>query len=179
MSGGRKIVIYGSQLSKWDALEQRMASAKEAVDKALASGDIYPRSAAAMGGVLFGDINLTATTEPTYSTDLTSADWHMAVAGGHCGKADCTKCDPMERYVDGLTVRECLERYTAWQREDVRNTRWMAETRKPAHQRAEYLTIDQFIAARSAWSAALKAKMAEANEKELRRIVVDDDRWEP
>lgn len=85
--------------------------------------------------------------------------------------------DPLDRIVDGLTVRECLERYQAWQREDVSQV-----PGRPASGRwsvAEpYLTTAQVEAARLAWSAELKRKQDEAKAKERVEVVVDDDRWE-
>jgi len=67
--------------------------------------------------------------------------------------------------VDGRTVRECLDIFQRDMRE--------------GHATGRRLTPGQLTAARTAWSAALKAKAVEAAEKEHRRVVVDDDRWEP
>jgi hypothetical protein len=97
-------------------------------------------------------------------------DLHITFAGCHCGKVDCTRCDPLERYVDGLTVRECLARYEAWQREDVKDKRYANMKRL----RDGYLNRAQQEAARTAWSTALKRKQAEQREKERNEVVVQD-----
>lgn len=103
----------------------------------------------------------------------------LIVEGARARKQSCiagTCIDPMERMVDGLAVRECLERYSAWQREDVRQTEWAkTEPLKPKHLRAEYLTVAQVEAARTAWSAALKRKQAEQREKERNEVVCERD----
>lgn len=108
---------------------------------------------------------------------------HITFAGGHCGDAACTRCDPMERYVDGLTVHECLARYEARMAEELRdydsdhwdmkrdtpipipldNPTWQREQRYP---RGFRLNDAQLSAARTAWSSALRAKQAEARAKE-------------
>jgi hypothetical protein len=91
-----------------------------------------------------------------------------------------TCCDQLDRFVDGLTVRECLARYEAWQREDVRETNWAkTQLSKPAYQRAEYLTLAQVSAARAAWSSSLRSKQEQASEKQRVDVCVDDDRWDP
>ena len=120
-----------------------------------ACGAYYPTSA--------------ATSDVVGTGDFTNAEFHMTMGDQHCGDAACAGCDPMERYVDGLIVRECLERYEAWQREDVRDTRW-AKTRKL---RDGYLSLAQVTAAREAWSLALKGKQAAAREKERCQVVCD------
>lgn len=83
--------------------------------------------------------------------------------------------DPMDRIVDGLSVRRCLERYTAWQREskdgDWREGEIWSGPRPS-------LTAAQKAAARLAWSSELKRKQDEARAKERVDVVVDDDRWE-
>lgn len=99
---------------------------------------------------------------------LSGAKLHITLAGGHCGDASCVKCDTLERYVDGLTVRECLSRYEAWQREDSGS--------KMRRMRDGYLTRAQMLAAQDAWSSALRAKQAEAREKE-RCEVVCEEQW--
>lgn len=105
---------------------------------------------------------------------------HIVVAGGHCGDVECNRCDPMERMVDGLTVRECLEKYQAWQRADYgagsHRDGWY-RIRMPMQTAA--LTDLQKAAAQSAWSAQLRAKQEQVREKERVEIVCDDDRWEP
>lgn len=73
--------------------------------------------------------------------------------------------DPMDRIVDGLTVSGCLVLYQAAQQSD-----------SPLAMRL--LTPAQRDAARLAWSAELKRKQQEAEEKEGRSVCVDDDRWE-
>lgn len=99
-----------------------------------------------------------------------------------CIEATC--CDPLDRYVDGMRVRECLERYTQDQRGDKHpgpftdsqgrrwDIVWHCETRAP-------LTPLQRAAAQQAWSAQLRAKQQEARERERNEVAVDDDRWEP
>lgn len=67
-----------------------------------------------------------------------------------------TCCDPLDQLVDGLTVRECLERYQDWQQEGARLLK-----DKP-RVFIKRLTPAQLSAARSAWSSALRAKQAEA-----------------
>lgn len=85
----------------------------------------------------------------------------LDVNGEH-GTCDC---------IDGLTVRECLARYEAWQREDV--------TPIKSHKRGEvYLTIAQADAAKAAWSSALRTVQSEQREKERVAIMCDDDRWD-
>lgn len=69
-----------------------------------------------------------------------------------------------------LTAAECLTRYTNQQHQnDVEGCRAVAQ---------DLLTPAQKDAARSAWSAALRARVDAAKEKERRQIVCDDDRWE-
>jgi hypothetical protein len=75
------------------------------------------------------------------------------------------KCD---RLVDGLTVDECLRKWVGNQRECERRV-------LGPHQ----LTPAQVSAARAAWAASLRAKQAEAVEKQRSVICVDDDRWDP
>lgn len=67
------------------------------------------------------------------------------VAGAKRTRATClagTCCDPLDRFVDGLRVRECLERYQAQQRRDDHPSRmgWCYRTGPelyPAHRCAE------------------------------------------
>lgn len=78
--------------------------------------------------------------------------------------------DPLDHVVDGLTVRECLARYEAWQREWVGGTTWKRGD--------TYLTLPQVDAARSAWSSSLRTLQSEQRERGRVEICVDDDRWE-
>lgn len=76
--------------------------------------------------------------------------------------------DPMDRVVDGKTVRMCLalmESHVHWA---DRGMGGVIEALTPVRKRA----------ASAAWSAELKRKTAEAKERERCRVVVDDDRWE-
>lgn len=83
--------------------------------------------------------------------------------------------DPMDRLVDGLTVRECLAAYERLQREDhTTHARYV-----PVSLGGVHLTPNQRDAARLAWSAELKRKQQEAEAKERASVCVDDDRWEP
>jgi hypothetical protein len=93
-----------------------------------------------------------------------------------CGSADCvgasegvTACP--DRIVDGLTVRECLERYERLQRMD-RHTGigWCYRTPEELYP----LTVAQHLAAQSAWSSALRAKQQETRQKERERVVCDE-----
>jgi hypothetical protein len=105
-----------------------------------------------------------------------------------CNWAPCGPCeeariwdDPMDRLVDGLAVSECLKRFSAWMRNRDMQTGgstiyWCDGVRMV---RPWDLTHDQLTAARSAWSASLRAKQAEAVEKQRSAICVDDDRWDP
>ena len=99
--------------------------------------------------------------------DLTRVEIHMAMAGGHCGSATCTTCDPMERMVDGLTVRECLDLWVDNQR-----------TYDLYGRGGGYapLTAAQKSAASLAWSSSLRAKQAEVKERE-RLSVRCDEQW--
>lgn len=94
---------------------------------------------------------------------------------GPNGERVVTYLDPMERLVDGLTVRECLAAYERLQREDhTTHARYV-----PVSLGGVHLTPNQHAAARLAWSDELKRKQQEAGEKERRSVCVDDDRWEP
>jgi hypothetical protein len=103
--------------------------------------------------------------------DLTTTKFHMVMAGGYCGDAACTKCDPMERMVDGLSVRECLARYSIMQRVDGYGAADYARARE-----FYQLTPLQKEAARSAWSSSLRAKQAEVKERD-RLSVRCDEQW--
>lgn len=92
---------------------------------------------------------------------------------GKCIAEECV--EPMDRKVDGMTVRECLERYQRFQRDDDRD----GTVFKHPRGNYTYLTSAQKEAARLAWSVELKRKTAESKEREVHRVVVDDDRWEP
>jgi hypothetical protein len=88
--------------------------------------------------------------------------------------------DPMDRLVDGLTVRECLARYEAWQRNrDLQRggstVYWVDGERLV---RPWDMTHPQMAAAQSAWSSALCNLQSEQRERERVEICVDDDRWE-
>jgi hypothetical protein len=74
---------------------------------------------------------------------------------------------------DGLTGKECLERYELLQRDDV-----TADTFAWSGYR---LTAIQLAAARELWSLQLKAKIQDSKEAERRRVVVDlqDDEENP
>lgn len=119
----------------------------------------------------------------------------MFACNGHCcvscmnlakelnaqGWPNVSGIDPMDRLVDGLTVRECLERYTAWQRtrdkQSGGNTVYWVDGVRMV--RPWDMTHEQVCAARLAWSAELKRKQQEAEAKERASVCVDDDRWEP
>lgn len=75
------------------------------------------------------------------------------------------EADPMERAVDGLTVRECLDIFQRMQREDT-------TTRRASYRPLNDAQID---AARSAWSASLKRMQSERREKERVSVVVERD----
>lgn len=79
-----------------------------------------------------------------------------------CIEGKC--CDPLDRKVDGMTVRQCME---AWEWRQRYDACWPTS-----------MTDRQIAAARLAWSSELKRKQAEAREKEGTAIVCDDDRWE-
>lgn len=86
-----------------------------------------------------------------------------------CISAAC--CDPLDRFVDGLRVRECLERYEAMQRSEGQ-VFWHMDV--PFHP-VDCLTQLQLTAARSAWSAQLRAKQQEARERERGQVVCERD----
>lgn len=108
-------------------------------------------------GTLFGLDGVCVDCEPLENTCL------------GCGNTE-SKCsrDRMDCFVDGLTVRQCLERYEFNQRNDLAVNWWPKCPMTPL----------QLSAARSAWSAALRAKQQEERERERMAIVCDDDRWE-
>ena len=89
---------------------------------------------------------------------------------GKCVVGDC--CDPLDRYVDGKRVRDCLEAFEMWQRGDVG---------RYAHMRGKWvwpeykLTPLQLSAARLAWSVSLREKQQEQREKERVEIVCERD----
>lgn len=85
---------------------------------------------------------------------------------GRCIAEECV--DPMDRKVDGMRVQECVFWYTLNQR--------AADAGRCGARRT--LTPAQKDAARTAWSAELRRKQAEAREAERVAIVCDDDRWE-
>lgn len=187
------IVVYGDSHA---ATSPRMLEleARSLVDKALGKAAPVEKTEAeqlsCVGFVKNNEAVLGTTTTASLSEILGSAmgDWvagylfdesgspapvfgslHITMAGGHCGDANCTKCDQMERIVDGLTLRECLNIYEAMQRDD-RFLQFLGP---------DGLTTNQLIAAKEAWSAELKRKQSESKEKERAAICVDDDRWEP
>ena len=102
-------------------------------------------------------------------------DIHITFAGGHCGDAACTRCDPMERMVGGLTVRECLERYEAYQRADYGGGTCANGGISMKFPTRATLTTEQLAAARIAWSAELRRKQAEARERERTAVVLESD----
>jgi hypothetical protein len=72
--------------------------------------------------------------------------------------------DPMERMVDGITVQECVDRFSLMQQEGhMGNLRYV-------------FTPGQLTAARLAWSSALRAKQAEVKERD-RLSVRCDEQW--
>lgn len=91
-----------------------------------------------------------------------------------CIEATC--CDPLDRWVDGWRVRECLAKYEAWQRADYGEGKhqdgryWW---RMPLETAA--LTDLQKAAAQQAWSAQLRARQQEAREKERAQVVCERD----
>lgn len=100
-----------------------------------------------------------------FDPGFADAPLHITMAGCHCGDAACTRCDPMGRMVDGLTVRECFEAFCRIQQDEPSARGWI-------------LTPRQLEIARSAWSAQLRARVEGGKEKGV-EVVVDDDRWEP
>lgn len=82
--------------------------------------------------------------------------------------------DPMDRMVDGLSVRECLERYQAWQREDVSQVpgrpvsgRWSMAEPDQARRAASTCAVVRY-------GAELKRKQNEARAKERGEVTVQD-----
>lgn len=199
------VVVLGSPFADVTP-ERRKAYADEIVTKAIGRAEPQPWPEFAYTcddsdedidekpiGCGYGDVSCTACEAPNYSLrdalkiayerigeTMPSERFHVNI-GGEVRAVEPEPADPMERMVDGLTVAECLERFTAWQREGSgygggTTTYWIDGVR---HVRPWSLdTHAQVAAAREAWSAALRAKQEEARERERRQIVCDDDRWE-
>ena len=96
--------------------------------------------------------------------------WPCNEACGHLAVQPAHVADPMERMVDGLTVRECLARMERsaqphpWDSDSEQGGLW------------HWLTAAQQEAARLAWSSSLRAKQAEV--KEMDRLSVRcDEQW--
>ena len=150
--------------------------------EALASREIEAASSADAFSAVTRSYNTRDALRRAYGHDeveLTGAnrpadDIHITLAVGHCGKADCTRCDPMERMVEGLSVHECLAVFTKLQQDGGTHHQKYV----PAYLGGTHLTPLQKDAARMAWSSELKRKQVDAREQE-KVVVVDDDRWEP
>jgi hypothetical protein len=83
---------------------------------------------------------------------------------GKCVAGEC--CDPLDRFVDGLRVRECLEHWIGNIRTlDIYGTRGGFAA----------LTDHQKDAARLAWSAQLRAKQQQTRERERAQVVCERD----
>lgn len=169
--------------------------AKELVERAFGQAapvekqQAYPTSAAQMyeglgvgswtGGWLCNETSgsLSATLRSCICSDDERCSACISTRPPLTTDADWGERDPMERYVDGLTVRECLERFTAMQRGDG-TAPVMTYKGVPIGIRNP-LTPDQKDAARLAWSSELKRKQEQAKESNRVEVVCDDDRWEP
>ena len=95
---------------------------------------------------------------------------------GEQAEAQQIAAGPTEPLIDGLTTAECLERYEAWQRADYgcgRSADGWIHYKMPMVSAA--LTDAQLDAARSAWSAALRAKTQQAEEKRRVEVVCERD----
>lgn len=116
--------------------------------------------------------------EKTEADQLSCPGLENTCFGCNEAESECKRTE-MHCYVDGLTVAQCLERYTAWQRADYgygRKDGWNVY-KLPLQSAA--LTEPQLAAAKQAWSTELKRKQSEVKQRERVRVVCDDDRWEP
>ena len=136
-------IVFGELLAG-NSPSARKERAVEAVNKALADGKIAPAAS------------------PSLAEQLAQRELDARAAS----------IDPMERMVDGLTVRECLDAFERNQRErPTHHARFV-----PVSLRGVYLTMAQLAAARLAWSSALRAKQAEVKERD-RLSVRCDEQW--
>lgn len=166
------------QAAKAEALTKCQHSVRQRRGTSVA---LYPTSAASMSQVV-GTGEWTSgylveessgSLAATFGPDLSKTNFHMVMAGGTCGDATCTKCDPMDRdKVDGLTVRECMDVWLHYRDLVERGiVAWSYQCLKPS----------QIAAAKAAWSskhgqewsAQLRAKAKEAREKERQQVVCD------
>lgn len=113
------------------------------------------------------------------------------VAGAKRTRAAClagTCCDPLDRFVDGLRVRECLRLFTIGMDRDWEQQRdgsaayhrgidGKCVPTPPGYREdwfaAQALTTVQLTAARFAWSSKLRRKQQEARERERAQVVCD------
>jgi hypothetical protein len=178
----RPLSVHGDPSAFTESPETRKERAIEAVNKALGK----PLAEQLAEREIEKREYVTGVSPPTYagaywtagrlmneqSGDLTKSAFHMTVAGGHCGDVECAKCDPMERYVDGLSARECMLRWEA--------NRAVIEGNRPLAS-LELLTDAQIVAGKAAhqtmWGPArrecLRALVREAAEDERNRVVCD------
>jgi hypothetical protein len=109
--------------------------------------------------------------EGVIATEVLAALFVQGVRSVKTKCIDGVCCDPLDRFVDGLRVRECLWMFQQNQRAadlGCWTQVWSDGKHRP-------LTTAQLTAARSAWSSALRAKQAEAREKERREVVCERD----
>lgn len=163
---GRVVIVYGEPFAGVESPTRRDERAQALVAKAMGTDEVGEKRRRVERFKEAHDTSLFDAARQSIKDMAVEAA--VDALRGLVDKIAEALADPMDRVVDGLTVRECLERFEQWQRtrdsQQGGNTVYWRDGQRMV--RPWNMSHEQVAAARTAWSLELKRKAEQSKAKE-------------